>query len=230
MNSDPKDNQRRADSERPILGDPRSIESELHASLAAENIEPLPDALKRRIESDIQEFEPKRESSWLQGFFGSPQVAWSVAAIATIMFAFAWFRPMESVQPGTLNEYVANQSEPDSWIRVELQPGSDAFSGASGWVEWNTVEQKGRMVLAGLDENTPTESQYQLWIVDPLRDLDFPIDAGVFDVQSGTDGSTTIWFKPRLPVILPKAFAITKERPGGIVKSRNEKPVMVGVI
>ena len=59
--------------------------------------------------------------------------------------------------------------------------------------------------------------QYQLWIVDPERAAQ-PVDGGVFDVQAGTR-EVIIPINAKLAVNNPAAFAITLEKPGGVVVS-----------
>ena len=73
------------------------------------------------------------------------------------------------------------------------------------------------MRLAGLVANDPGTAQYQLWIVDPERDQR-PVDGGVFDVPSG-GGEVIIPIDPKLRIKSPAAFAITLEKPGGVVVS-----------
>jgi anti-sigma-K factor RskA len=64
--------------------------------------------------------------------------------------------------------------------------------------------------------NDPGEAQYQLWIIDPERDT-HPVDGGVFNVSSS--GEVIIPVQARLPVDRPTTFAITLEKPGGVVVS-----------
>ena len=65
--------------------------------------------------------------------------------------------------------------------------------------------------------NDPGQSQYQLWIVDPDRSAQ-PVDGGVFDIPSGTK-EVIIPIDAKLDVSKPQAFAITLEKPGGVVVS-----------
>ena len=72
------------------------------------------------------------------------------------------------------------------------------------------------MRLVGMPVNDPKVRQYQLWIVDPDRDAR-PVDGGVFDVTDA--GEVIIPIDAKLAVSDPAAFAITVEKPGGVVKS-----------
>lgn len=73
------------------------------------------------------------------------------------------------------------------------------------------------MKLEGFPVNDPMSMQYQLWVVDGDRDAKHPVDGGVFDVAA--DGTVVIPIDAKLALIKPTAFAITAEKPGGIVVS-----------
>ncbi|MBI1302185.1 MAG: hypothetical protein GC172_00060 [Phycisphaera sp.] len=76
---------------------------------------------------------------------------------------------------------------------------------------------KGLLVIEGLAANDPTLEQYQLWIFDAARDDRYPVDGGVFDVPAG--GRAVIPIAAKLSVDKPTLFAVTIERPGGVVVS-----------
>ena len=77
--------------------------------------------------------------------------------------------------------------------------------------------------------NYPSQEQYQLWIVDPDRDADSLVDGGVFDIP-GDATSAVIPITAKLPLSNPRAFVITLEQPGGVVKSRQEQVVALAKI
>lgn len=93
-------------------------------------------------------------------------------------------------------------------------------SAASGDVVWSASAQRGFMRFVGLPPNDPTKTQYQLWIFDRQRDQAFPVDGGVFDVTS--TGEVIIPITAKLRVDDATLFAVTVERPGGVVVSRRE--------
>ena len=93
-----------------------------------------------------------------------------------------------------------------------------------GDVVWSQSRQQGFMRFRGLAANDPTVEQYQLWIFDADRDEAYPVDGGVFDVAaSDADGEIVVAIDARLPVGKPTLFAITVERPGGVVVSSRER-------
>jgi len=78
------------------------------------------------------------------------------------------------------------------------------------------------MKIGGLAANDPGEFQYQLWIFDQGRDERFPVDGGVFDVPSGAD-EVIVPISAKLDVDRPYLFAVTVEKPGGVVVSSRER-------
>ena len=164
-----------------------------------------------------------RDNTW----FPRRAWGWQLAAAAAVVFGL-WngFRTPPAVEPSpasVLREAVA--AAPDG-IRAPFAPGFERYASLEGDVVWSTVKQDGFLRLKGLPANDPQRSQYQLWIVDPERDAEFPVDGGVFDIPAGAEESL-VRFQPRLPIGRPVAFVITQEIPGGVVKSRNPKPVAI---
>jgi anti-sigma-K factor RskA len=78
------------------------------------------------------------------------------------------------------------------------------------------------MIFRGLEPNDPRSAQFQLWIFDPSRvDWDkTPVDGGVFDVSAGEQ--VVIPIHAKLPVQDVALFAVTLEKPGGVVVSKRE--------
>ncbi|MEQ8838122.1 MAG: anti-sigma factor, partial [Lacipirellulaceae bacterium] len=73
-----------------------------------------------------------------------------------------------------------------------------------------------------LAKNDPTKEQYQLWIFDADRNEAHPVDGGVFDIADA-NADTLIPIDARVPVNEATLFAITVERPGGVVVSSRER-------
>ncbi|MEM7312240.1 MAG: anti-sigma factor [Planctomycetota bacterium] len=108
-------------------------------------------------------------------------------------------------------------------IQRDWQSTKDvAATGATGDVVWNNDKQEGYMRIGGLAVNDPTVEQYQLWIFDETQNN--PIDGGVFDMTP--DGEAIIPISAKLGVKKPTLFAITVEKPGGVVVSDRKRVVM----
>ena len=101
-------------------------------------------------------------------------------------------------------------------------------AGAAGEVLWDPVTQRGVMRFTGLRANDPREAQYQLWIFDAARDERYPVDGGVFDI--GPDGEVLVRIDARIPVQKATLFAVTLERPGGVVVSTRERLVLAAPV
>lgn len=97
-------------------------------------------------------------------------------------------------------------------------------AGASGDVVWSASQQRGFMRFSGLAKNDRSAIQYQLWIFDKDRDQAFPVDGGVFDVTS--TGEVIVPISAKLTVDEPVLFAVTIEKPGGVVVSKRERIVV----
>ncbi len=99
-----------------------------------------------------------------------------------------------------------------------------AAKGITGDVVWSATTQQGYMRFVGLAPNDHAALQYQLWIFDKTRDDKYPIDGGVFDVSAS--GEVVVRIDPKLHVNEAALFAVTIERPGGVVVSRREHIVV----
>jgi anti-sigma-K factor RskA len=181
-------------------------------------------------------FSPDVPARSFWGWFG-----WAAAAAACIaLVANIWvtrFRPAEvardvtptptpvrKIGPEQMREQLIS-SAPDL-IRVNIGPGTMKDLKPAGDVVWSDAGQSGYLRLAGLPKNDPGKETYQLWIVAENQDPKTPVDGGVFDVSS--DGEVIIPIDPRVKVSNPKAFAITVEKPGGVVVSKQEKVAALG--
>jgi hypothetical protein len=106
---------------------------------------------------------------------------------------------------------------PDTRTVAWNPPSAEGYEGVRGEVVWNERQQAGYLRLRGMPTNAPTEAQYQLWIVAPSRDQ-HPVDGGVFDVPAG-GGEFLVPIQAKLSARGVTTFAITREKPGGVVVS-----------
>jgi hypothetical protein len=143
-------------------------------------------------------------------------LGWALAAVLALVFVV--LRPDGPELPADLiASRAALLAEAGDAITLPWSPPTVAgYEQVKGDVVWSESRQQGYLRLAGLPVNDPSRAQYQLWIVDPERDT-HPVDGGVFDVNSR--GEVLIPIQAKLRVTNPKAFAITLEKPGGVVVS-----------
>ena len=113
-------------------------------------------------------------------------------------------------------------AEPDA-LRLPWQATSDpTAANAAGEVVWSGTRQTGFMRIRGLASNDPARLQYQLWVFDAQRDDRYPVDGGVFDVPAGRQ-EVVVPIDVKLPVDDAVLFAVTVEKPGGVVVSSRER-------
>ena len=168
------------------------------------------------------------------GVRGRELLAWFTAAAALLAAAFLFSR-----QPTAGNasaeqlraELVELREGGDAGVvQVAWTPGDDpAAKGAGGEVVWSNELNRGVMVFRGLAANNAKENQYQLWIFDADRDAAHPVDGGVFDIPAGQQ-EVVIPIDPRVPVSRVTLFAVSVEKPGGVVVSdRSRLPLTAAI-
>lgn len=159
---------------------------------------------------------------------GRELLAWLALAASLLLAVGLWRTGIEPVAVGpdaeTLSPAERRERLLDAGrdtIRVAWSPGATPFEDpVEGDVVWSNDRQTGFMRFEGMPVNDPQSEQYQLWIVDPQRD-EQPIDGGVFDVTS--DGEVIVPIDAKLRVVDPQLFAVTIEKPGGVVVSTQER-------
>ncbi len=106
--------------------------------------------------------------------------------------------------------------------RAEWTKGNVKESeGVMGEVVWSDEKQECYMTFRGLPVNDANKEAYQLWIFEDGKLEPHPKDGGVFNVSS--DGEVVVAIKAKLKTNAPKAFAVTIEKPGGVVVSDRTK-------
>lgn len=187
----------------------------------------------------VVNFEPPKVAPAVPRTARGGALGWLAAAACLVFALFGWLRSPETViapvaqehdvtpppiaQPATIEPTPAEQREAllaraDS-IKVTLGATKDpAAKGVTADVVWDPQTQKGFAHFAGLATNDPTVQQYQLWIFDGTRDKRYPVDGGVFDVPANSP-EVVIPIRATLPIRKAAAFAVTVEKPGGVVVS-----------
>ncbi len=167
------------------------------------------------------------------GLFG--WLGWAAAAIACIALVVTIFNTRgttevagptppeqtnEVLTPAQLRQRLIESEQ--ALVRAEWAKGNVPQSeGISGDVVWSDSKQEGFMRIKGLPVNDASKEQYQLWIFEDGKLEEHPKDGGVFDVNDA--GEVIIPINAKLKTIDPKAFAITVEKPGGVVVSSRKQ-------
>jgi hypothetical protein len=220
--------------------------------------EPLPADLRRRAEAegrkwvaasastvtDIRarrrlEQPPATPSHW----------TWLAVAASVVLAIVGWWpRLRDAVTPQPTVPVVTTQEpavkpEPtaaqkrESLLAKGVQVVQSAWSstadpasqGVAGDVVWDSESQTGYLRFTGLAPNDPGAFQYQLWIFDANQDERYPVDGGVFNIPAGQT-EVVIPIDPKIAVRTPMMFAVTMERPGGVVVSAREHIVALAKV
>ncbi len=97
-----------------------------------------------------------------------------------------------------------------------------------GDVVWSNSLQKGFIRFQNLPVNDKTRETYQLWIFDANQSAKTPVDGGVFDIDA--NGDVIVPIDAKIKVGKPTMFAVTAEKPGGVVVSELGKVMAVAKI
>ena len=187
------------------------------AILGQGDVLPLPEHLRDRLLPQNPESRQARPNR-----FGGSRLGWFVAAACVVWIVSArWFGAAPSVE-SQYDQLVVRASD---LMRAEWQATEDpAAQSLSGELTWSNQEQRGFIRLRDLELNDREALQYQLWIFD--RSQEHPVDGGVFD-SNGED--LLIPIDAKIGVAEPWQFAITVEKPGGVVVSQQERVVALAV-
>ena len=140
---------------------------------------------------------------------------WVIAA-ACLVVSFVALTSNRNLTPVDLVQQRAHLiSTAKDVIELKWSDGPTAIAGAGGDIVWSHQQQQGFMRFRGLPVNEPTVQQYQLWIFDKNQNEKTPVDGGVFDIGPGQDVIVPI--HPKLQVREAYLFAVTIEKPGGVV-------------
>ena len=163
----------------------------------------------------------------------SSRLPWfiSAACLALTMLTLVTsrqFAPAKVISRSAAQQRAELISTANDLLQVKWADGPTPIPGAEGDVVWSPSLQQGFMRFRGLTANVPTREQYQLWIFDKNQDEKTPIDGGVFDIGAGQE--VIIPIQAKLKVQEAYLFAITIEKPGGVVVSSRERlPLLAGV-
>ncbi|QDU29305.1 Anti-sigma-K factor rskA [Anatilimnocola aggregata] len=193
--------------------------------------EPLPEHLRRAIRVRAeQELATKPIVSVAKPTINatatigvSQYLPWLVSAACLMLAVFTWVsnRPAENAGPDVAQLRAELIAAKEGLVQANWSAGTTPIGNATGDVVWSGPRQQGFMRFRGLPVNTPTKEQYQLWIFDKNQSDKTPIDGGVFDIATSEEVIIPIHAKLRVQDAF--MFAVTIEKPGGVVVSSRER-------
>ena len=218
-----------------------------------DKVEPMPQHLEARILLDADRFFAERSSSVVQTVTSAPVAErrpeaessggwslwnyfpWAVAAAACVALAVNVMTDdpnptvvQQPVQPQVEQKLTPAQerdrllASARDVIKAVWAPGNvKEIDQIGGEVVWSDEKQAGYMTFKGLPANDPNKETYQLWIFEENQGDKTPIDGGVFNVNE--NGEVVVPITAKLKAKNPALFAITIEKPGGVVVSKREK-------
>ena len=215
--------------------------------LGPERWAPMPESAARRARIAGAAWEAARSGHAVRGVSiprarsgprGVVALPWFLAAACLAILVLNWPNPVPPGVPPSGPGSIAWQQARTALIQsggdVAVIPWTatddpSAAEGVTGDVVWSDSRNEGYMRISGLAANDPAESQYQLWVFDADRDDRFPVDGGVFDIPAG-GGDVVIPITARVRVAKATLFAVTVEKPGGVVVSTRERlPILAKV-
>ncbi|MCD9185873.1 MAG: anti-sigma factor [Pyrinomonadaceae bacterium] len=198
----------------------------------------------------VLEFEPRKkkereaEVNAGEGFLGklinTNWLGWAVAAACVALALNIWLaKPVKEfvyvpaatptptpALPQQLEQLVASAPDLVKGAWTDLDPKKP--QNVKGDVVWSNSTQKGFIRFSNLPVNDKTKETYQLWIFDESQNAKTPVDGGVFDVDSS--GDVIIPIDAKIKIKKPTMFAVTAEKPGGVVVSGLEKVMAVAKV
>ena len=161
------------------------------------------------------------------GWIRSPAPIAPIAETPAVVAPLEKLPPVEKPVPTAAEEREALLAKSGS-LKISLGATQDpAAAGVTGDVVWDPVTQRGFLHFTGLAANDPAVHQYQIWIFDAARDKRYPVSGGVFDVPANS-AEVVIPIRASLLIAKPAAFAVTIEKPGGVMVSGLEHVLALG--
>ena len=198
----------------------------------------------------ISDVDSRAEKSSAESIYGETKrpfwqwLGWAVAAAACVLLALNLLLTSTSKQPEIVQDSKTIQTPTPELTAAQkreqlLASAADKIQTSwtepkpnggeiSGDIVWSDAKQEGYLRFRGLLVNDPNRETYQLWIFDENQDAKTPVDGGIFNINE--KGEIIVPINAKLKVKKPKVFAVTVEKPGGVVVSKQEKVVAIAKV
>lgn len=214
----------------------------LDVTACASHLSPLPPAVVARIRSQAPPAAPANPPEVPGKRFQTRELfAWLTAAACLLLAVYAWTtrkpndpnsvpsvapNPIADRDPGARPSVssafatLAQQRDEllassEGVLHVQLSETADPTApNVSGDIVWSHAQQRGFLRLTGLPSNDPTQSQYQIWLVETSPMRTETVNGGVFDVAQQSQ-ELIVPIQAEHFVRRPNIFVISVEPPGG---------------
>lgn len=204
------------------------------AEKPAPNVIPMranaPTSSSNALAAEVVDFPLRRGGTRWAGW---QRMGWYAAAACLVLALGGWWQVWKASQsvvsprtPSLAEQRAQLLQQGATLTKVDWSPTQyPGMQNVTGDVVWDNQTQRGYMRFAGLQVNDPHAVVYQLWIFDAQQDERYPIDGGVFDITN--TGEVIVPITAKIRVEKPTLFAITLEKPGGVVVSKRDRLVLV---
>jgi Anti-sigma-K factor rskA, C-terminal len=103
----------------------------------------------------------------------------------------------------------------------DLRPSKLGPRGVGGDAVWSPSKQHGFLRVHGLSPNDSSKRTYQVWIYDRSQDPHYPVDGGIFNVD--TLSEVVVPIAPTLAIGSATSVVVTLEKAGGVVVSKPDR-------
>ena len=206
-------------------------------------------ASRSNAEAAVSEPQTEKEEEFQKTFAFEPKrsiwqwLGWAIAAAACMVLAFNIYTTQQKLDEIARKAVPTPTATPIKLTATQereqlIASANDVVrsdwgdfnpkdpKNVQGDVVWSNSAQKGFVRFRNLPVNDKTKETYQLWIFDENQKQ--PIDGGVFDANEA--GEIIIPIDAKLKVQKPKMFAVTAEKPGGVVVSPLKKVMAVAKV
>ena len=208
-----------------------AVVASLDLAWSDQQAEPLPEHVRQAIRIRAEQEMPtktvvspaKPSSRGSIATRSTHYLPWLVSATCLALAVFTWLsnRPVKTPRPDVAQLRTELIAANKDIVQANWLAGTTPIEDATGDVVWSSSQQQGFMRFRGLPVNAPAKEQYQLWIFDKNQSDKTPVDGGVFDIA--TTNESVVPINAKLQVQQPFMFAITIEKPGGVVVSSRER-------
>ena len=177
--------------------------------------EKLPNELRNKILATYENSKLSKKNNFSLSIFSvllkaftRPSYAWGITAMLMIGLSYSMinFKTYENNYRYLPLKKMVLHNTADDLMQYPWFGKTSDFESIKGDIIWSNQKQKGFIKITGMPMNDPSQNQYQIWIVDPIK-YQNPVDGGVFDITK-SDRELIIPINPKLPIPMQEALRL----------------------